>query len=226
MGKSICNHIFNITGVIIQMKPIFHCLAVTSLVTLLLTACNLPQNGGTGTDTGSVETIVASTLAALTQAAQLTPFTSPSSPTSVQPSISQSPTLVPTGTMGPTNTQTPPPPPTATVLPTNTSTPGLGTIAGGIYGYPYGSVPALAIVAFGQEPPYRYWYLITGAGSSYFSMDGYITSGNYQVVAYDSSGHAGGCSVNVQVISNQTVDCDISNWGGGYPVKPSGVPTP
>lgn len=208
------------------MKLIFHSLAVTTSMILLLTACNLPQNGGTGTDTGSVDTIVASTLAALTQTVQQTPFTSPSSPPTLQPSISQTPTMGPTETMGPTNTLTPTLHPTATVGPTNTSTPGLGSIAGGVSGYPYGSIPTLAIVAFGQEPPYRYWYLINGAGSTYFSMDGYITTGNYQVVAYDSSGHAGGCSVNVQVISNQTVNCDITNWGGGYPAKPSGVPTP
>ncbi len=57
-------------------------------------------------------------------------------------------------------------------------------------------------------------------------MNGYITAGDYQVVAYDSSGHAGGCAGNVKVVTNQTVICDIGNWGGGYPAKPSGVPNP
>jgi hypothetical protein len=85
----------------------------------------------------------------------------------------------------------------------------------------------LAIVAYGQEPPNYYSYLITGAGETYFSMSSnYLIPGHFQVVAYDSSGHAGGCTINVLVISNQTVICDITNWGGGYPAKPSGVPSP
>jgi hypothetical protein len=82
-------------------------------------------------------------------------------------------------------------------------------------------------VAYGQEPPYNYSYLITGAGETYFSMSSnYLIPGHFQVVAYDSSGHAGGCTINVLVISNQTVNCDITNWGAGYPAKPSGVPSP
>jgi hypothetical protein len=81
-------------------------------------------------------------------------------------------------------------------------------------------------VAYGQEPPYNYSYMITGGGA-YFSMSTiYLIPGHFQVVAYDSSGHAGGCTFNVLVISDQTVNCDITNWGGSYRAKPSGVPSP
>jgi hypothetical protein len=82
-------------------------------------------------------------------------------------------------------------------------------------------------VVYGQEPPNYYSYLITSAGETNFSMSSsYLIPGHFQVVAYDSSGHAGGCTVLVLVISNQTVNCDITDWGGGYPAKPSGVPNP
>ncbi|MCX6038025.1 MAG: hypothetical protein NTW99_09080 [Chloroflexi bacterium] len=189
------------------MKPIFPGLAVSLLLVILLAACNLPQGGVTGPDSGTVATKVALTLAALTQIAPQMSITSPASPTSDQPTNTQ----IPTETTGPTNTPNSAP----------------GTIAGGISGYPYGSVPGLAIVAYGQEPPYYYSYLITGAGETNFAMSSsYLIPGHFQVVAYDSSGHAGGCTVYVLVISNQTVNCDITNWGGGYPAKPSGVPSP
>lgn len=206
------------------MNPTIPRLAVSLLLVSYLTACNLPQGGVTGPETGIVATKVALTLEALTQSAQQTPFASPGSPTSVQPANTQISTL--TGTMVPTYTQIPTRLSTETIGPTNTPIPGLGTIAGGVYGYPYGSIPSLAIVAFEQEAPYRYWYLLNTPGSTYYSMDEYITTGNYQVVAYDSSGHAGGCTNNVLVKSNQTVNCDITNWGGGYPAKPSDVPNP
>ena len=203
------------------MKPIFPRLAVSLLLIILLAACNLPQGGVTVPDTGTVATKVASTLAALTQSVQQTPLASTPSPTLEQPTNTQVPTL--TKTMGPTNTQIP----TETPGPTITPLSAPGTIAGGISGYPYGSVPGLAIVAYGQEPPYNYSYMITGAGETYFAMSSsYLIPGHYQVVAYDSSGHAGGCTVNVLVISNETVNCDITNWGGGYRAKPSGVPSP
>ncbi len=71
-----------------------------------------------------------------------------------------------------------------------------------------------------------YWYWITGAGQTSYSMDGYIPPSVYQVVAYDASGHAGGCTGLVTVMSNQTVNCDITGWGGSYPTKPSKVPVP
>jgi hypothetical protein len=216
-----------------KMKSIFPRLAISILLVILLTACDMPQGGNTGTDTGTVATKVVLTLAALTQSAQQTPLASPrspSSPTLVQPTTTQTPTLTPTLTpieiAGSSPTLTPTLHPTDAAVPSSTATPPPGTIAGNITGYPYGSIPGLAIVAFQQEAPYHYWYWLTTAGSSYYSMDGYISTGNYQVVAYDSSGHAGGCTVNVLVISNQTVNCDITNWGGGYPAKPSGVPTP
>lgn len=229
------------------MKPIFPGLAVSLLLVILLAACNLPQGGVTGPDSGTVATKVALTLAALTQIAPQMSITSPASPTSDQPTNTQIPTFtetmgptntqiptltetmgptytqIPTETTGPTNSQIP----TETTDPTNTPNSAPGTIAGGISGYPYGSVPGLAIVAYGQEPPYNYSYMITGAGETYFAMSSsYLIPGHYQVVAYDSSGHAGGCTVNVLVISNETVNCDITNWGGGYRAKPSGVPSP
>jgi hypothetical protein len=203
------------------MKPIFPRLAVSLLLVILLAACNLPKGDVTGPDTGAVATKMALTLAALTQTAQQMPITSPASSTSDQPTNTQIPTL--TGTTVPTYTQIP----TETPGPTNTPLSAPGTISGSISGYPYGSLPGLAIVAYGQEPPYNYSYMITGAGQTYFEMTTkFLLPGHYQVVAYDASGHAGGCTFNVLVISNQTVNCDITNWGGGYPAKPSGVPNP
>jgi hypothetical protein len=207
------------------MKPISPRLAASLIIVILLAACNLPQGGVNGPDSGTVSTKVALTLVALTQSAQQVPITSPGSPTSVQPAITQNPTL--SGTTAPTFTQIPSLPPTETIGPTNTPLSVPGTIAGSISGYPFGSVPGLAIVAYGQEPPYYYSYMITGAGQTYFEMSTpYLLPGHYQVVAYDSSGHAGGCTFNVLIISNQTVNCDITNWGGSYRAKPSGVPNP
>lgn len=195
------------------------------LLVSVLTACSLRQANPT-TDSGLVATKVAATLAAFTQSALQTSINStPFTPT-VQPTVTA---VTPTGsiaTIGFTNTPTSTHNPTVTLGPTPSPTLGLGTIAGSISGYPYGSIPSLAIVAFGQEPPYRYWYWITGAGGTNYSMDGYITTGHYQVVAYDSAGHAGGCTVTAQVLNNQTVICAITDWGGGYPAKPSDVPIP
>ncbi len=186
------------------MKPNSSRLVISVLLVLLLAACNLPQGGGSGPGTGVVATKVALTLAALTQSAPLEVL---ATPTLEQPTYTQ----IPTETQGPTDTPIP----------------GPGTIAGGIFGYPYGAVPRLAIVAFGQEPPNNYSYLITASGETYYSMTTiYLIPGHYQVVAYDSSGHRGGCTFNVLVITNQVVICDITNWGGGYPGKPSGVPNP
>lgn len=220
------------------MKSIFSRLAVFLLLVIILAACNMPQGGVTKPDSSTIATKVALTLAALTQSAPQTPLTSPGSPTGVQPTPqiptqSQTATTGPTGTQiptetkGPTGTQIPTQLPTETTGPTNTPLPGPGTIAGSISGYPYGSIPGLAIVAYGQEPPYYYSYMITGAGNTNYSMTTiYLLPGHYQVVAYDSSGHAGGCTINVLVITDQTVICDITNWGGGYPAKPSDVPSP
>jgi hypothetical protein len=221
------------------MKHILPRLVVSIYLVFLLAACN-PSKIGTATpDNHLVATMVAQTLTALARPAQQTPFTSPTSPTMAQstntrlptgtrgPTNTQAPTLLPTGTMRPTDTQAPTLIPTGTIRPTNTPIPPPGIIAGAISGYPYGSVPGLAIVAFGQEPPYYYSWLITVAGQIHFTMSSdYLIPGHFQVVAYDSSGRTGGCSVIVLVISKQTVTCDITNWSAGYPAKPSDVPNP
>jgi hypothetical protein len=181
------------------MKMPFPCLMLSLFLVISLAACNMPQ---TRPGVDAVATSVAQTLAAPTQIPQLPLAT---------PNLEQ-----------PTNT----PSPTGTSGPTETPVPGFGSIAGNLGAYPYGAVPALVIVAFGQEPPYRYWYLLLPAGGAYYSMDGYITTGKYQVVAYDASGHAGGCTVIVEVLDKKTVTCDILTWSGSYPAKPSGVPNP
>ena len=204
-----------------MMKMPSNLLVSVSLI-FFLSACNLPN---TATNAGTQENIVATsvilTLSALTQSVpQQTPLASPTqaSPT-VTPPLILSPSLTPTITL---NTA-----PTLTLEPSITPVPKPGTISGAISGYPYGSLPRLAIVAFGQEPPYNYSYWITAAGDNYYSMTSqYMLPGKYQVVAYDSSSRAGGCTKIVNVISDQTVTCDITNWGGSYPSKPSGVPNP
>ena len=82
-------------------------------------------------------------------------------------------------------------------------------------------------MAFGQEPPYNYSYMITSPGDTSYSMSSqYLVPGKYQVVAYDSSNRAGGCPGIVTVVSEQTATCNITHWGGGYPAKPAGVPGP
>ncbi len=207
------------------MKTNFPRLAVSFALILLLAACNLPQGTTPTPATGFVATTVAQTLVALTQTAQHSPLASPIAPTLAQPTSTETPAIVSTNTAAVSPTQTPTLKPTDTTGPTASPTPGLGTIAGSISGYPYGSTPSLTIVAFEQETPYHYWYLITGGGT-YYSMDGYISTGNYQVVAYDAAGHTGGCASSVKVLNSQTVTCNISNWGSGYPAKPSGVPNP
>lgn len=206
------------------MKPTFFRLAVSLTIASLLAACNLPQGDGNGTDAGTVATKVAMTLAALTQSAQL-PIATPGSPTLEQSANTQIPTF--TEAMVPTYTQFPTQLPTETPEATNTPNTAPGTIAGSISGYPYGSVPRLAIVAYLQEPPYNYSFWITAAGDTYFAMSSsYLIPGHYQVVAYDSSSHAGGCTFNVLVISNETANCNITDWSGSYRAKPSGVPSP
>jgi hypothetical protein len=171
------------------------------------------------------------TLAAFTQSAQPTQLSTPtleqlSSPTLEQPtntrSIALSPTLTSTVALTPTLM--------LTQTPSDTPVPKPGALAGGISGYPYGSVPSLAVVAYKQNSS-TYWYVITNPGATSYSMTdssnkGFVTPGSYQVVAYDSSGNSGGCTTIVTVISEKTVTCDITNWSGGYPAKPSGVPNP
>jgi len=93
-----------------------------------------------------------------------------------------------------------------------------GIISGGIYGYPFGNLPQLTIVAFNKNTGYWYW-VGTVAGQSYFTMTD-IPAGTYQVVAYDSGGHAGGTSANVVVIGGQTANADLNNWAGSFPSNP------
>jgi hypothetical protein len=202
---------------------------VSALMISCLSACNLPGSATqVQSNPGAVATQVALTLAVFTQSAQPAPLSSPtleqlSSPTLGQPTstltVAPSPTLTPT--VGSSATVT------LTLAPSSTPIPKPGSIAGTISGYPYGSLPGLAIVAFGQDPPYYYSYMITNSGTSSYSMtSSYLIPGQFQVVAYDASGHSGGCPSLVTVISEQTVTCDITNWGGSYPSKPSSVPKP
>ena len=204
-------------------------LFISALLICCLCACNLPGAATPGgIDSGAVATQVIMTLAVFTQSAQPAALSSPTSgqlSTSTQPqptstiTVALTPTLTPT--IGPSPTQT------ITLAPSNTPIPKPGSIAGAISGYPYGSQPSLAIVAFGQDRPFNHSYMITNPGDGYYSMStDYLIPGKYQVVAYDSSNHTGGCAALITVISEQTVTCDITNWGGGYPSKPSDVPNP
>jgi hypothetical protein len=212
-------------------------LFISAFLTTCLCACNLPVAATPGgTNPNAVATNVELTLAVFTQSAQSEPLSSPtvellssptvellSSPTKGQPVSTNTLAATPsvTLTFGPSPNQT------LTLAPTNTPIPKPGSIAGAITGYPYGSQPSLAIVAFGKNPPYYYSYIIINPGAGSYSMSNdYLIPGPFQVVAYDSSGNSGGCPALVTVISEQTVTCNITNWGGGYPPKPSGVPNP
>lgn len=93
-----------------------------------------------------------------------------------------------------------------------------GIISGGVYGYPYGELPQLTIVAFNKSSGYWYW-VGTAVGQSYFTITD-IPAGTYQVVAYDGSGHAGGTSVNIELKGGQTANADINNWAGSFPSNP------
>jgi hypothetical protein len=204
-------------------------LFISTLLTSFLCACNFPGAAPSVTvNPGQVATQVVLTLAVYTQTAQPAPLASPtleqlSSPTMGLPTststMAASPTFTPTPGRSPTRT--------LTLAPTNTPIPKPGSIAGAISGYPYGSQPGLAIVAFGQAPPYYYSYIMINPGASSYSMSSdFLIPGQFQVVAYDASGNSGGCTALVTVISEQKVTCDITNWGGGYPPKPSSVPNP
>ena len=195
------------------------------LIVSSLGACNLPKSGTpAGTNPDIVATNVVLTLAAFTQTVpQQTPIPSLSptteQPTNTEPVILSTPTTTFTVTITPTSTMT--------LKPTNTPIPKPGSIDGSISGYPYGALPSLSIVAFGQEPPYNYSYLITSPGDTSYSMSSnYLIPGKFRVVAYDSSNHKGGCPALITVISEQIVTCNISDWSGSYPAKPAGVPSP
>jgi hypothetical protein len=191
---------------------------------LTLVACNLQSSNATPTQANPVATSVEQTFEALTQAPVQTLTAAPSvTAASATPSL----TPTPTATLTPRFTSTFTPTFTLTKLPTNTPIPKPGTIAGNILGYPYGSLPALTIVAYGQDPPYYYSYIISAAGSSYYSMStDYLIPGLFQVVAYDAAGHAGGCPGLVTVISEQTVTCNISDWSSSFRSKPADIPSP
>ena len=206
-------------------------LLISAVLVLLLAipACNLQQQDGVPTPDPRVITGVAQTYAALTRTAAFQGPTGVASATPDKRSSDTPPqsTATPTVTAGPSSTPSITQKPTNTFAATSTPKPDPGSIAGAISNYPYGSVPGLTIVAYGQEPPYNYSYWITGAGSTYFEMTSqYMLPGNYLVVAYDADGHRGGCTAYALVKSNQTVTCDITNWGGGYPAKPANVPGP
>ena len=93
-----------------------------------------------------------------------------------------------------------------------------GIISGGIFNYPFGGLPQLTIVAFNKETGFWFW-VGTVSGQSYFTLTD-LPVGTYQVVAYDSSGHAGGVSVDIVVKGGQTASADLNNWTGYYPANP------
>jgi hypothetical protein len=202
-------------------------LFVSAFLISSLVACNLTKSGTPQkTNSENVVTRVAMTLTAVglarpqqTATVSLTASPTVEQPTNTKLAVLSSPTATLTLTLTPTIT--------LTLRPSNTPIPKPGSIEGSISGYPYGSLPKLAIVAFGQEPPYNYSYLITSTGDTFYSMSSnYLIPGKFQLVAYDSNSHKGGCVVIITVISEQTVTCNITNWGGGYPAKPAGVPSP
>jgi len=195
----------------------------TILFVSLLCACNLPQSGITVTVTSTPTTKAHLLLLGLTQSSDQVPFSTSTLPATTHTPLSTTTLPSPTLTMAPSLTPTV----YLTITPSITPIPQPGTIAGSISSYPYGSIPALAIVAYGQNPPNNFSYIITAPGSAYFSMStDYLLPGPFQVVAYDASGNSGGCPGFVTVISNQTVDCTISDWASSYRSKPSGVPNP
>ncbi len=94
----------------------------------------------------------------------------------------------------------------------------LGTIEGEISGYPYGSLPEMAVIFFSQSTKYWYW-IGTTAGQIYFSIND-LPPGDYQVVAYDGSGHAGGVPNIVKVTAGQSTYVILKDWVGTYPSDP------
>jgi hypothetical protein len=91
-----------------------------------------------------------------------------------------------------------------------------GTVSGEI-AYPYGAIPQLTIVAFSKTTSYWYW-VGTGSGQSFYSI-GDLPAGDYQVVAYDGSGHSGGSNM-ISVKAGQTTAANINDWGGSFPANP------
>jgi hypothetical protein len=179
------------------------------LLSMIAISCK-PVATTTAQDQSLVATVVAATFQALTLQSPL------------QTSVLPSNTLV-MSALAPTDQKTPIPSETAT--PSVTTTPGVGALSGGVYGYPYGTIPRLVFIAF-REGDGHWYYWINLAGMSYYSTDEFLPTGRYQVVAYDSSGHAGGCVSIVEVKNNETAVCDITDWIGSYPGKPGDAPNP
>jgi hypothetical protein len=190
------------------MKAIAARSVIVFMIALLMSACNLQNAASTSVpDAGQVATLVAATLQGL------------ASPTGPSVPLASPTAAAPTQTVA--STATPTPPATATIQPTATPLP--GAISGGVYGYPYGGIPALSFVAFNQSSHSWFWW-VDVPGQSFYSTDNFITPGTYLVVAYDPSGHSGACSSTVTVVSNTAATCDVNSWGGSYPAKPAGVP--
>ncbi len=180
---------------------------------LILSACNL-QRAGQGQPAGQPDLLATSVAATLEALENETPLAIPTQGESFMA------TPFPTMSLAAANT------PFFTNIPLFTSTPepGFGSIAGAIVGYPFGGSPRFAVVAYEQNPPYHYWYWITAPGAASYSMDGYVSSGRYQVVAYSSDGPRGGCVTLIEVRKNETAICDITDWAGAYRDKPADVP--
>lgn len=94
----------------------------------------------------------------------------------------------------------------------------VGSISGGIYGYPGSASAKLTIVAFNQTTYFWYWVSPAPGVRAYTITN--LPPGTYQVVAYDDGGSAGGTAVNIVVIAGQVTAADIANWGGSYPANP------
>jgi hypothetical protein len=196
---------------------------------VVLAGCNLPSGNAPTViaptpENGIVATTVASTLQTITQSA-LPSATQAASQTPLATSTVHTPTMTLTATitlipsLTPTSSKTP--------LPSSTPVPDPGTIAGNISGYPYGSLPSLAIVAYSQNKPGTISYIITAPGTTNFSMTTqYLLPGDWQVVAYDHAGNSGGCAGLVTVISNQTVTCTLNDWASAFRSKDPRVPNP
>lgn len=179
------------------------------MVSVLLISCNIPHpNGVIETSGGNSQPVIDSITPDLTNLSTISAV----SISTMTYSSAEAPSLTPTTTQDLT----------ATVEP------GVGGITGNIYGYPYGSIPKLVIVAYAQMPPFNYWFEILTPESTFYSMiagdEFYVSSGRYLVVAYDPLGNTGGCITIVVVKPDEIVTCDISDWDGGYPPKPSDVP--
>lgn len=183
---------------------------------ILLAACNLPGFGKSDSD---VSSMVSETLNALTpQDSGGSTAGTQMAGTDTGLNSNQNPSL--TAFITPSITQNP----SITPNPSATPKPNPGSISGSIQGYPYGSLPALTIVAFHQGSSYH-WYTITAYGQTYYSLDDIVyPPGSYLVVAYDNAGHRGGCPGLVTVVSDQMATCNISDWSSAFPDKPAGVP--